>query len=60
MMKLIRRLKNYLRFGKIRSEIKSYDGGYVSEIAYYDKKGRMIGYWAYGEYEPYMPYRGIK
>jgi hypothetical protein len=57
-MRFIRRVRNYLRFGKIRSEIKSYDNGHVSEIAYYDRKGKMVGYWAYGHFEPYMPYQG--
>ena len=48
----------YLRFGKITSEVKSVDGGVVSEIAYFGRGGRMIGYWAYGCFDPYFPYKG--
>jgi len=42
-IKLFKRFWNWLRFGKVTSEVKSVDGGFISEIAYYDRKGRVIG-----------------
>ncbi len=54
----LRRLLNWIRFGSITSEIKSIDGGVVSERAYYGRGGVMIGYYAYGYWDPAMPYKG--
>lgn len=28
------------------------------EIEYYDEQGVVIGYWAYGSYDPDLPYQG--
>ena len=48
----------FWRYGPITETIKSIDGGVASEIEYRDCTGRVIGYWAYGSYDPSLPYRG--
>lgn len=30
----------------------------VSEVGYYNRKGELVGYWAYGSFDPSGPYRG--
>lgn len=57
-MKIIKRFWNWVRFGKVRSKVVSVDGGVVSEVAYYDRNGLVCGWWAYGSFDPAMPYRG--
>ena len=52
------RLYVRLRFGIIRGEVKSVDGGCVSEYACYGRRGELVGYWAYGGFDPSFPYRG--
>lgn len=47
----------WVRFGKVRNEIKDTINGIPCEIAFYGRKGRMIGYWAYGSFDPSFPYR---
>jgi hypothetical protein len=49
----------WLRFGCIRSEVKVFDFGLVCEEAFYDCNGTLIGYFAYGYYQPDLPYKGI-
>ena len=51
-------LWRWLRFGTIYEVIKAVDGGVASEIAYYGRFNRLIGYWAYGYFDPKYPYRG--
>jgi hypothetical protein len=48
----------WVRFGKITETVKSVDGGVVSEIEYRGRSGKVIGYWAYGHFDPTGPYRG--
>lgn len=57
MLKL-KKLWQWIQFGKITSEVKSVDGGHVSEVAYYGRNGVLVGYWAYGSFDPSYPYRG--
>ena len=38
--------------------VKARDGGYASEIEYKDENGIVVGYWAYGNYDPELPYQG--
>jgi len=48
-----------LRFGKITSKIVATAGHDVpAEIEYRDSKNRIIGYWAYGYFDPKYPYKG--
>lgn len=55
---MLRRAYLWLRFGAIRSVVKSVDGGVASEIEYFGRFNRSIGYWAYGSFDPSGPYRG--
>ncbi len=55
---MFKRWWQWIRFGEISEQVKSIDGGCASEIAYYDRFGRMVGYWAYGSFDPNLPYRG--
>ena len=48
----------WLRFGAITETVKSVDGGVVSEIEYRGRNGTIVGYWAYGDFDPAFPYRG--
>ena len=41
----------------MRADVRSIDGGAVSEVAYIGRFGRIVGYWAYGHFDPAMPYR---
>lgn len=45
----------WLRFGTVRAETRSIDGGVDSEIAYIGRAGKIVGYWAYGHFDPAMP-----
>ena len=53
-----KRLWERLRFGEMREEVKSIDGGVVSEFAVIGRGGKTVGYWAYGGFDPSYPYRG--
>lgn len=58
-MKWLRRKWNYLRFGVITSHVTGTAGHNVAaEIEYRDRRGRVIGFWAYGHWHPDYPYRG--
>lgn len=46
--------------GKIFSKVIDTYAGYPCEIAYYDIDGILIGYYAYGAYDPDLPYKGEK
>lgn len=46
--------------GKITSTIKDQCGSTVTEIEYRDDTGVVVGYWAYGHYDPELPYQGEK
>lgn len=47
-----------VRFGDIRVETRSVDSGVASEIAFIGRGGKIVGYWAYGDFDPSYPYRG--
>ncbi len=54
-MKLLKRLW----YGEPRPEIKGFVcESVVCEIAYYGRFNKLIGYWAYGSYDPSLPYKG--
>ena len=38
--------------------VKATDGGRASEVAIHDNTGRLVGYWAYGYYDPELPITG--
>ena len=48
-----------IRFGKITSKIIATAGDNVpAEIEYYGRGGKLIGFWAYGYFQPNLPYQG--
>lgn len=47
---------DFLRFGKVTRYVIA-DVAYVtSEYSFKNKKGEVIGYWAYGTFDPSLPY----
>lgn len=54
----IKDLYLWLRFGKITSRVEERINGVVSQEIFYDKDGKIVGYWAYGYYAPNLPYKG--
>lgn len=54
----LRQAWHWLRFGNITETTKAVDGGVVSEIEYRGRHGKIVGYWAYGSFDPAFPYRG--
>lgn len=59
-MRKIKELWSWLKWGRLREETKdTLDGYIVLEYAVYScRTGQMVGYWAYGHFDPSMPYRG--
>lgn len=56
-MKFLMRCWQWLRFGTVRAEVLGVDGGVASEVAYIGRGVKIVGYWAYGSFDPAMPYR---
>jgi len=56
--KWIRKLIRWIRFGTIRERVVSRIEGTPCEIEYTGRFGRVIGYWAYGSFDPSEPYQG--
>ena len=48
----------YLRFGRITSKVEERLEGVVSQECFYGRNGKVIGFWAYGNYDPNLPYKG--
>ncbi|WP_157649546.1 hypothetical protein [Burkholderia ubonensis] len=48
----------WLRFGDITEMVRTIDGGVVSELEYRGRRGKVVGYWAYGSFDPKLPYQG--
>ena len=55
---VLRYLWVYIRFGKLHPVPKAYVAGVISEIEYVDASGIVRGYWAYGYFDPNLPYQG--
>ncbi len=56
---LTKRVLNKLRFGKITEHVVCTAGDNIAaEIEYKDRRGKVIGFWAYGYFHPDYPYRG--
>jgi len=58
MLNAIKAILALLRYGKITSRIVSYECNCISEVAFLDRKGRYVGYWAFGDFDPSLPYQG--
>lgn len=49
----------WIRFGHVTEKVMATVGdGVVSEIEYRGRGGKMVGYWAYGYFDPKLPYQG--
>lgn len=57
-IRAMRRIYNRVRFGKVTQRVTGTAGHNVpAEIEYLDRKGRVVGFWAYGAFDPNQPYR---
>jgi hypothetical protein len=54
----IKRIYCLIKYGKIDLIVMDNINYTSSEIKYVDRNGKTMGYWAYGYYEPYLPYQG--
>ena len=54
--KLSRKIYNRIRFGHVQLIVNCTVAGTVSEVMYIDSKGKSVGYWAYGHFDPNLPY----
>lgn len=54
--RFFRKIYNRIRFGHVRPVVKSTVCGVVAEVAYIDRNGEVVGYWAYGHFDPNLPY----
>ena len=55
---MICKIINWIRFGQITSKIKETINGIVAEEEFYGRRKKIIGYWAYGYFDPNLPYQG--
>jgi len=53
-----KRFVRWLRWGRVRWRTTQDINGTAAEIEYTDRFGRVIGYWAYGSFDPQLPYQG--
>jgi len=49
---------NWIRFGKVSKRVKDMINYTVCEEEFYGRNNKVIGYWAYGYYDPSLPYQG--
>jgi hypothetical protein len=55
----MKKLWQWILFGKIDIYITATAGdGIPAEIEYRDRRNRVVGFWAYGYWDPNYPYRG--
>jgi len=52
------RIVEWIRFGTIRSVVVDRIDYTVCEIKYLGRFNRCVGYWAYGYFDPELPYKG--
>jgi len=59
MKRKLRKIWLWIRFGKITAKVTGTAGDNVpAEIEYRDRFGRVVGFWAYGYWEPNSIYKG--
>lgn len=47
------------KYGEIKEVVVDIlDGHTLMESKFVDKDGQILGYWAHGSFEPFMPYQG--
>lgn len=53
-----RKFLRWVRFGKVTAHVVATAGHDVAaEIEYRGRFGRVVGYWAYGSFDPNLPYK---
>jgi len=58
-MSMLKTIYVWIRFGRITEKVVGTAGhGVPAEIEYRGRFGRVVGYWAYGSFDPYLPYKG--
>lgn len=58
-MKCLYKLYVKIRFGKLSYRTVAFVEGCEAEYEVLDRHNKVVGYWAYGYYDPRLPYRGI-
>ena len=48
----------WLRFYPIKKKVTCYIDYRECEAEFYSRQGEVVGVWAYGYYDPHMPYQG--
>lgn len=55
----LKRAWRWIRFGTITERVVGTAGHCVpAEIEYRGRRGKVVGYWAYGSFDPALPYKG--
>jgi len=55
----MKRIWQWILFGTITEHITAHVADHVvSEIEYRGRGGKVVGYWAYGSFDPNYPYQG--
>lgn len=55
----LKRAWQRMRFGVITEKIVGFAGDHVvSEVEFYGRNHQVIGYWAYGSFDPSLPFQG--
>ena len=57
MLRKLKALWFWLRFGKVTVHVVDTINGSACEIEYRGRNGAVIGYWAYGAFDPTLPYQ---
>ena len=57
-MNRLYRFIQWVRWGTIHERTVCHIGEIAAEVEYTDRWGRVIGYWAYGSFDPRLPYQG--
>ena len=53
--KYLKKYYRLLRYGRLQEEIANQSEFQILEIAYKNNKGKIIAYWAYGDFDPHFP-----
>lgn len=55
-MKYLYRLIQWIKCGNIHYEVVDTINGEACEIKYIGRGNKIVGYWAYGFYDPFLPF----
>jgi len=51
-------LMQWIRFGAIKERVVDRIEGTACEVEFTGRFGKVVGYWAYGAFDPSCPYQG--